>query len=340
MKWCKVVLAFVAVAFAKANPQLSESFEAKGNVWYSVGSDVATGYGSWVVDQVDGMSSEKWTFDGAHQIENVDHVRRYDLGVEYNILSSNKYGKIDQDCHAKSVSGAMPSQWAWLYFAEDHGVQDNVGPAKQTCRLFTYTVAGSNLAVCLDDNSNVPVYYSRNFRAGKLEVQFTHYVEDEADNRNFEVNSLCNKFDHLIKIGDQEATPVVSYDLLKYNAPQALAQALAKAKEICTCGCPYIWGGNGPCCGGGSSGYDCSGLVTKAYKVGGLNIARTASQQQKGGKACSGGLKAGDLIFFGNPAHHVVMYAGNNKIYECPRTGLNCRITNHRSYDGGCKRYF
>jgi len=308
-------------------------------VWYSQGDNVAKGYGSWIVDQVDGMSSEKWSFDGAHQLENVDHVRRYDLGVEYNIVRSNKFGAMAEECTAKTVEGAMPSQWTWLSDAEDMGVQTNVGPAQQTCHLYTYTAAGTELAVCLDDFTQLPAYYSRSFRAGKLEVQFTQYIQNEASNHHFGVSSLCNKFDHLINTAKEESSPVVTYDLLKYDAPQALSQALAKAKSICTCGCPYIWGGNGPCCGG-SSGYDCSGMTTKAYKAGGITIGRTAGLQQKGGKACSGGLKAGDLLFWGRPAYHVVMYAGNNKIYECPRSGLNCRVTAHRSYDGGCKRYF
>jgi len=342
MKWAIAVVAFVAAlaVVQGANPQLSETFESKANVWYTVGEDVAHGFGYWAVDQVDGMIAEKWYFDEKHQTENVEYTARYDLGLEYSIITHDYFGAIVKNCTANPVKGAMPSQWAWLFDAEDEGKQTNVGPAKQSCHLYTYSTAGMELAVCLDDN-NLPVYYSRDYRAGKLEVQFTFYLQDEADETWFEVDATCaKKFNHLISAPKFDATPVVTYDLLKYNAPQALAQALAKAREICTCGCPYIWGGNGPCCGGGSSGYDCSGMVVRAYNVGGISIGRTASQQQNGGRGCSGGLQPGDLIFFGSPAYHVVMYAGNNQIYECPRSGLNCRITSHRSYDGGCKRYF
>lgn len=31
--------------------------------------------------------------------------------------------------------------------------------------------------------------------------------------------------------------------------------------------------------------------------------------------------KAGDLVFFGSPAHHVGIYAGGGKMYDAPRTG-------------------
>lgn len=51
-----------------------------------------------------------------------------------------------------------------------------------------------------------------------------------------------------------------------------------------------------------------------------------------------GGSQAGDLLFLGNPAHHVVMDAGGGWIYECPHTGANCRHIPKYSGLGGCRR--
>lgn len=92
-------------------------------------------------------------------------------------------------------------------------------------------------------------------------------------------------------------------------------------------GDPYVWGGTGP------NGWDCSGLTQWAYGKAGVKIPRVASDQQKQGKAVStDAVQPGDLLFNGNPAHHVVMAIGGGKIIEAPRTGLNVRI---RSFKPG-----
>ena len=65
------------------------------------------------------------------------------------------------------------------------------------------------------------------------------------------------------------------------------------------------------------------------YRKAGISIGRTTYDQIKNGKAVSkSSLKVGDLVFYGTPSapHHVAMYAGNGKILEAPRTGLNVRI--------------
>jgi cell wall-associated NlpC family hydrolase len=92
-------------------------------------------------------------------------------------------------------------------------------------------------------------------------------------------------------------------------------------------GDPYVWGGVGP------DGWDCSGLIQWAYKQAGVKIPRTSQQQQKIGKAvATDKVQPGDLLFNGNPAHHVVMAIGGGKIIEAPRTGLKVRI---RSFKPG-----
>ena len=86
-------------------------------------------------------------------------------------------------------------------------------------------------------------------------------------------------------------------------------------------GTPYLWGGTGP-------RYDCSGLMMKAYASVGISIPRTSKQQSVYGKAVSkSNLQVGDLVFFGNPVHHVGMYIGNNQYIHSPKTGDVVKIS-------------
>jgi SLT domain-containing protein/cell wall-associated NlpC family hydrolase len=92
-------------------------------------------------------------------------------------------------------------------------------------------------------------------------------------------------------------------------------------------GVKYVWGGASP------KGFDCSGLIQFSFKQIGVSLPRTAAQQQKAGKSVKlGQERAGDLLFNGNPAHHVVMCIGNGKIIEAPHTGSSVRI---RAYQSG-----
>ena len=58
-------------------------------------------------------------------------------------------------------------------------------------------------------------------------------------------------------------------------------------------GCPYVWGGTGSC----GSGFDCSGLVMRAYAAAGVTIQRTSQEQWATESHMSSPLP-GDLVFF------------------------------------------
>ncbi|HYO85240.1 MAG TPA: C40 family peptidase [Dermatophilaceae bacterium] len=76
----------------------------------------------------------------------------------------------------------------------------------------------------------------------------------------------------------------------------------------------YRWGGTSP------RGFDCSGFTSYIYRKAGVRLPRTAAAQQRYSSRTRTP-RPGDLIFFGSPAHHVAIYAGNGKMYHSPRTG-------------------
>lgn len=93
-------------------------------------------------------------------------------------------------------------------------------------------------------------------------------------------------------------------------------------------GTPYKWGGNSP-----QSGFDCSGLMQYIFKQIGVSLPRTAAQQQQAGNSVPlNEVRAGDLMFVGNPAHHVVLCIGGGKCLEAPHTGATVRV---RSFSPG-----
>jgi cell wall-associated NlpC family hydrolase len=99
------------------------------------------------------------------------------------------------------------------------------------------------------------------------------------------------------------------------------ADVVADAKKYI--GVPYVWGGES------NSGLDCSGLVQKTFGDLGIKLPRVAADQQKVGTPVDSLADAqpGDLLFFGNPAHHVAIYAGNNQLIEAPQPGEDVHLT-------------
>ncbi|SEG94014.1 NlpC/P60 family protein [Nonomuraea solani] len=90
----------------------------------------------------------------------------------------------------------------------------------------------------------------------------------------------------------------------------ALAYAMDKR------GTPYVWGG------ASKSGYDCSGLMLRAYEAAGIDLPRTARQQYGAfsKKIAWNDLKPGDLAFFSNLGH-VGMISKPGHMVHAPRSG-------------------
>jgi peptidoglycan DL-endopeptidase CwlO len=92
-------------------------------------------------------------------------------------------------------------------------------------------------------------------------------------------------------------------------SPAAVTRAAALDFAMSKIGSPYRYGASGP------NAFDCSGLVSWAFKKAGKSLPRTSRAMSKVGTPVSRGeLQPGDLVFFYKPVSHVGIYIGDGKI--------------------------
>jgi cell wall-associated NlpC family hydrolase len=101
-------------------------------------------------------------------------------------------------------------------------------------------------------------------------------------------------------------------------------------------GIPYVWAGADP------SGFDCSGLMLYVFAQHGVTLPHySGSQFLLGTKVALSDIQPNDVVFFGNPVHHVGMYAGGGYFIEAPHTGDFVKISqlSTRNDIAGVRRY-
>ncbi|HEX8970533.1 C40 family peptidase [Oryzihumus sp.] len=103
-----------------------------------------------------------------------------------------------------------------------------------------------------------------------------------------------------------------STDRMAINLPSPAAGVLGIAAMYA--GVPYEWGGTTP------AGFDCSGFTQYVFSKIGISLPRTAEEQRMAATRVSNP-QPGDLVFFGNPAHHVGIYAGGGMMWDAPHSG-------------------
>jgi peptidoglycan DL-endopeptidase CwlO len=120
------------------------------------------------------------------------------------------------------------------------------------------------------------------------------------------------------------ATPTVDLPVRRValSAPSRAGSA-AVSHAMSKLGAPYRWGAAGP------SAFDCSGLVSWAYKKVGVSLPRTSRAMSRVGSPVSkSALRPGDLVFFYTPVSHVGIYIGGGKVVNASQPGTPVKVSN------------
>ncbi len=84
-------------------------------------------------------------------------------------------------------------------------------------------------------------------------------------------------------------------------------------------GIRYRWGGTT------QAGFDCSGYTSYVFAQVGISPPRTAEAQRQATTRVSDP-QPGDLVFYGAPARHVDIYAGNGMMYDSGKPGIPSQL--------------
>ena len=103
-----------------------------------------------------------------------------------------------------------------------------------------------------------------------------------------------------------------------YTGPTNTQAGKAVAFAYSVLGCPYVFGGTGPC----GSGYDCSGLTMSAWAAAGISIPRTSEAQAGLPSVPTSALQPGDILEFAGDSH-VGIYVGGGMLIDAPQPGMN-----------------
>jgi cell wall-associated NlpC family hydrolase len=124
-----------------------------------------------------------------------------------------------------------------------------------------------------------------------------------------------------------------------YAGPTGTQADTAVAFAFKQLGCLYVYGGTGPC----GAGFDCSGLVLKAWAAAGITVPRTTYAQWAAlPHIAESAIQPGDLMFY-NGIGHVAIYVGNGMIIDAPTPGQPIRELSMRdswyagSFDGAAR---
>ena len=94
------------------------------------------------------------------------------------------------------------------------------------------------------------------------------------------------------------------------------------AEALTHLGVPYVWAAEGP------DGFDCSGLALVAWRAAGVILPhQSRSQFLRTVRINLADIAPGDLLFFGDPIHHLGIYVGDGKMIEAAKPGTNVKIS-------------
>jgi len=103
--------------------------------------------------------------------------------------------------------------------------------------------------------------------------------------------------------------------------PASPAAQKAVQTAVAKIGDPYVWAAAGP------NSFDCSGLTSYAWASAGVSLPHSSSQQYNYGTHVSRSeVRAGDLVFFYSPIHHVGIAINNSQMVNAPTFGVPVSI--------------
>jgi peptidoglycan DL-endopeptidase CwlO len=103
-----------------------------------------------------------------------------------------------------------------------------------------------------------------------------------------------------------------------YHGPTSTQAEKAVAYAYDQLGCPYVYGGTGPC----PDGFDCSGLTMMAWASAGVSIPRTSYEQATLPAVSTSDLQPGDILEFAGDSH-VGIYVGGGYLIDAPQPGMD-----------------
>jgi cell wall-associated NlpC family hydrolase len=162
-------------------------------------------------------------------------------------------------------------------------------------------------------------------RRTQLETRQTTLKSDEAhiEQRRAEVESQYKDAKKLFsQLSTREQAKFMDSDTdlnFEIDAFGRTKQAIDFA--IAQMGDPYVYGGTGP------NGWDCSGLVMKAFAAAGISLPRVVGPQMGAARSVSmDALQPGDLVAYGDMSH-IGIYLGRGKVVHAPHPGRSVEIT-------------
>jgi cell wall-associated NlpC family hydrolase len=118
--------------------------------------------------------------------------------------------------------------------------------------------------------------------------------------------------------GGGTTTPTPASGGGSYKGPTGTQADQAVQYAYGALGCPYVFGGTGPC----GSGYDCSGLTMSAWASAGVSIPRTSYGQATLPAVSLSALQPGDILEFAGDSH-VGIYVGGGMLIDAPQPGMS-----------------
>jgi peptidoglycan DL-endopeptidase CwlO len=113
---------------------------------------------------------------------------------------------------------------------------------------------------------------------------------------------------------------------VKYTGPTSSQADKAVQFAYDQLGCPYVYGGTGPC----KDGFDCSGLTMESWAAAGVSIPRTSYEQWDDLPHVSlDDVQPGDILVFYD-AGHVAIYVGHNQFIQAPQPTQDVQLVTYQ----------